>query len=557
MYTYKFLTGAIAIGLLVCITGSSCSKQIDDAYLNPNASVVEPIEQLLPSVIANFTAGGNTGNTGNGVAGDALQIGRYVQFWAQNSDDYLYDQMGGTTGASSGVLGYVWTMHYAASGQNINKIIEWGSQQKKWDYVGVAWAIRAWSWLTLSDEYGNIILREAFQLSRTQFDYDTLQAEAYDTVRVTAYRALTYLNMTGDSVSQANLAKGDAYFYGGDVSKWKKFVYGVLARSYAHLTNKPDFNSKYADSVLKYTQLALTTNDDNGLVHFANTGVSYTKNYFGPSRGNVGSIRQTYFIANLLSGNNSVFPGVQDPRIWYLIRENPNGTFEGIRPTYGGTSDIGLPSTNDYPQNFFGGAYTSTAGTDAAARYLFRDEAPWPMMTASEMQFDRAEAAYRKGDKATALDAYKNGISMNIDMLQQNYGANVPAAGLITDATKQAYLNNPVVVPTDPASLTITQIMLQKYIALYVWGAHETWVDMRRYHYTDKDPDRPGVQVYTDWQPLDPSDIALPNNKNYVYRCRPQNTSEYQYNIIAVTAMGGTAPDYCTREVWFSTPNAQ
>ena len=557
MRTYKFLTGMAVIGLLVCITGSSCSKQIDNAYLNPNAGVVEPIEQLLPSVIANFVAGGNTGNTGNGVAGDVLQIGRYVQYWAQNSDDYIYDQMGGTTGNSGGTLGYVWTMHYAASGQNINKIIEWGTQQKKWDYVGVAWAIRAWSWLTLSDEYGNIILKEAFQLSRTQFDYDTLQSEAYDTVRATAYRALNFLSMTGDSVSQANLAKGDAFFYGGDVNKWKKFVYGVLARSYAHLTNKPDFNGKYADSVLKYTDLAMTTNDDNGVVQFANTGVSYTMNYFGPTRGNVGSIRQTYFIANLLNGNNTAFPGVQDPRIWYLIRENANGNFVGIRPTYGATGDIGLPSANDYPQNFFGGAYTGSAGTDATARYLFRNESPWPMMTASEMQFDRAEAAYRKGDKATALTAYTNGINLNFQMLRTNYAANVPAAGLITDASQQAYTGNPLVIPTDPANLTLSQIMLQKYIALYVWGAHETWVDMRRYHYIDNDPDNPGVQVYKDWIPLAPGDLALANNGKKVYRARPQNTSEYQYNIIAVTAMGGTATDYCTREVWFSMPAAQ
>jgi hypothetical protein len=47
-----------------------------------------------------------------------------------------------------------------------------------------------------------------------------------------------YLNMTGDGVSQANLAIGDAYFYNGDVNKWKKFVYGVLARSYGYLSNK-------------------------------------------------------------------------------------------------------------------------------------------------------------------------------------------------------------------------------------------------------------------------------------------------------------------------------
>lgn len=558
MYKHKFLTSVAIIGLLTGMLGSSCSKQINDAYQNPNAGVVEPIEQLLPSVIANMVAGGNTGNTGNGLAGDDLQIGRYVQYWAQNTDDYIYDQMGGTTGNSGGTLGYVWTMHYATMGQNVNKIIEWGTQQKKWDYVGVAWAVRAWSWLTLSDEYGNIILREAFQLSRTQFDYDTVQAEAYDTVRATAYRALNFLNMTGDSVSQTNLAKGDAYFYKGDVSKWKKFVYGVLARSYAHLSNKPDFATKYADSVLKYVELGMTQNSDNAMVQMANTGVSYTMNYFGPTRGNVGSIRQGQFIANLMSGNNTVYPGVQDPRIWYMLRENLNGTFKGIRPTYGALGDVGL-GTSDLPQNFFGGSYTVTSGSESSARYMFRNESPWAVMTAFEMKFLKAEAAYRKGDKATALQAYTDAINLHFDFLRNNpiydFSTNVPAADLITDASQQSYMSQ--VVPSDPNNLTLTMIMEQKYIALFVWGTHETWVDMRRYHYIDGDPDRPGVQVYTDWTPLAASDLALANNQKYVYRCRPQNTSEYQYNILAVTAMGGTATDYCTREVWFSTPNAQ
>ena len=552
MHTNKFFKALVPIGLLLGLLVSSCTKQIDDAYLNPNAGVVEPIEQLLPSIIANFCAGSSGANSGNGVAPDAREIGRYIQFWGNNSDAYQYDAMGGTTGNNGGILGYIWTMHYAAVGQNLNKIVDWGTQQKKWDYVGVAWAIRAWSWLTLSDEYGNIILREAFNTSRTQFDYDTLQAEAYDTVRATAYRALNFLNRTGDSVSQTNLAKGDAYFYNGDVNKWKKFVYGVLARSYHHLTNKPDYLTKYADSVLKYCDLAMSTNADNAIVTFANTGVSGTMNYFGPTRGNVGPLRQGAFIANLLSGNNTVFPGIPDPRAYYLIRENANGTFKGIRPAYGATTGL---STSDRPPNFWGGSYTTTsAANDNNARYLFRNAAPFPVMTASEMQFIKAEAAYRKGDKTTALAAYTNGINLNFDMLNTLYSTNVPTANLLSDGTLQtAYTSNPLVIPTDASNLTLSQIMLQKYIALYGWGAHETWVDMRRYHYIDTDPDRPGVQVYTDWVPLAPTDIFVNNNQKYVYRARPQNTSEFQYNILAVTAMGGTVIDYCTREVWFST----
>ena len=543
MHTFKFIKGVLGVSLLAGLLSTSCNKKISEAYLNPNSPVVEPIETLLPSIEANFVGGANSGNGGNGTAGDALQINRYIQTWAQNSDQYQYDEMGGTTGAQAGTLGYTWTMFYATQGQNINQVIAWGTQQKKWDYVGVAEAIRAWGWLTLSDEYGNIILREAFQTGRTQFDYDTLQSEAYDTVRATCFRALNHLSMTGDSVSPTNLAIGDQYFYGGDESKWKKFVYGVLARSYAHLT---DHSTYQPDSVIKYANLAMTSNADNAALQFANTGVSGTMNYDGPFRGNIGSVRQTAWVAGLLSGQNPTIP-VADPRAWYLIRENTNGTFKGITPTMGGTGDIGL-TTTDQPQGFWGQSYTTTtAASDTNARYVFRNAAPYPIMTAAEMQFLIAEAAYRKGDKATALTAYTTGINLSFDMLTSTYNVHIPAADVITPATQATYMA--AVVPTDPSQLTLSQIMLQKYIALFVYGAHETWVDMRRFHYTDLDPVT-GQQVYANFQL--PPIIWTQNGNKPVYRARPQNTSEYQYNILAVTAMGGTAIDYCTRQIQFS-----
>ena len=64
----------------------------------------------------------------------------------------------------------------------------------------------------------------------------------------------------------------------------------------------------------------------------------------------------------------------------------------------------------------------------------------------------------------------------------------------ITAAEKAAFLAHPAIVPT-AASLTLTQIMSQKYIAQWAWGHNELWMDMRRYHYTDIDP-ASGSQVF-------------------------------------------------------------
>ena len=58
----------------------------------------------------------------------------------------------------------------------------------------------------------------------------------------------------------------------------------------------------------------------------------------------------------------------------------------------------------------------------------------------------------------------------------------------ITAAEKAAFLADPEHRAGAAATLTLTQIMSQKYIAQWAWGHNELWMDMRRYHYTDIDP---------------------------------------------------------------------
>src|SRR5206468_3310716 len=110
-------------------------------------------------------------------------------------------------------------MHYYDIGQNNMRMIQWAEEDKKWDYVGVGKAIFAWSWLTLTDVYGDVILTEAFNTDLLTFHYNE-QQEVYEHVKQLCFESLENLNKTGDNVSQSNLAKGDAYFYNGDINKW-------------------------------------------------------------------------------------------------------------------------------------------------------------------------------------------------------------------------------------------------------------------------------------------------------------------------------------------------
>src|SRR6266498_707885 len=146
----KFFKSVIFIGIISMVVGVSCKKKIDDAYLNPNAAVTEPVETILSGVIGSFTAFFSSAGTGYGVQADGILLGRYIQYWGSQTNGELYGQMGSPLGTSSDNTGSIWAAVYYGQGQNVNKIIQWGTEQEKWDYVGVACAIRAWGWLELT-----------------------------------------------------------------------------------------------------------------------------------------------------------------------------------------------------------------------------------------------------------------------------------------------------------------------------------------------------------------------------------------------------------------------
>ena len=541
----KNINSFLLLILVASTLGSGCSKVIDDAYANPNAPVKVPPETLLPQIITTLAAN----YAGHGPLNDIRYIGRYVQNYTVTGALDNWDRLAGpgNTGVGNTDLsGSIWRTHYYDMGQNVNRMMDWAAEESKWHYVGVGKALFAWSWLQLTDYHGPVIMKEAFNTSLLTFNFDN-EEDVYPYVRKLCHEALAELSRTDGQTGTDILAKGDAYFYNGDVNKWKKFVYAVLARSFLHLTNKSAFN---ADSVIKYCDLAITDNADNATVKFANVGIGADANFFGPLRGNIGTYRQTAFITNLMDGRNPAFQGVNDPRIAYMLQKNLNGNYVGIEMTYG---NAGIVSASDRPNGLWGQRHDSTvAANDLRGKFIFRNQAEFPVITAAEVLFMKAEAAFRKGDRTGALATYRDAISKNMDMLTSKYENAVPDAEKITAAIKSAFLADSRVVPTVDG-FTLTHIMLQKYIALWGHGTMETWVDMRRYHYLDKD-NATGEQVYRGFEFPAPDRIHPENGGLPPYRVRYRFNSEYVWNAVQLQKMGAFDLNYHTRETWFSKP---
>ncbi|MEP6762899.1 MAG: RagB/SusD family nutrient uptake outer membrane protein [Gemmatimonadaceae bacterium] len=471
---------------------------------------------------------------------DARYLGRYTQEWYQpltTNSFTSWDRMGYDAGTDNAAAEQ-WRDVYWSLGQNLVDMMTKSEAEQRWDLLGVGYVLKAWGWQVLTDLHGEIIVKEAIDQSRTAFDYDT-QEYAYTEVQRLLGEAIKNLSRTDGAVDAAYLGRTDK-MYAGDRTKWLKFAYGMLALNLNHYSNKSTYKPL---DVIDAANKSFAGNADDPLMNYPGANGTLDLNYLGPTRNNLVNFRQTLFALGLMNG--TVFGGVVDPRLSRILAPSPDSAYRGLDPN---VLNYGALTTTQRPNTLQGFAGTAPAGSHG--RYVFDDKAKIPVMTYSEVQFIKAEAAYRSGDKATALDAYTKGVSSHIDFVNLRNLDNGQTPAQITAAEKAAFLASPAIIPT-AGNLTLTHIMSQKYIALYGWGHNEMWMDMRRYHYTDLDP-ASGRQVYPGFAL--PTSLFPDNAGKVVQRVRPRFNSEYVWNIPALKTIGGLDPDYHTKPLWITQP---
>jgi hypothetical protein len=408
--------------------------------------------------------------------------------------------------------------------------------------LGVGYVLKAWGWQALTDMHGELPIKEAFDPTRFAFDYDTQQF-AYSEVQRNLDSAIVYLQKTDGAVDAQYLAAGDI-IYKGDRTKWLKYAYGLYARNLNHFSNKASYKP---DAVIQMVDKSFTSEADDALETYTLKDPTLQDyNFLGQSRNNITSVttsnsnnlRQTQFLVALMDGTDF---GVVDPRMKRMLSMAPDSAYRGVDINQAG----GGLSSNQMPNNLFG--YPGTTRLGLPGKYIFDDKAKMPAMTYAELQFIKAEAAYRKGDKATAFTAFQNGVYAHIDFVNARNLDNGQWPSQISSTEKTTFVTK---LAPSASALTLPLIMSQKYIALWGWNHDEIWMDMRRYHYTDKDL-ATGQQVYPNF--ATPTNLFPDNGGKVVYRMRPRYNSEYVWNIPALQAIGGLALDYHTKEEWITT----
>ena len=544
----------------------------------------------------------------------------------------------------------IWRTVYWNQGVNLENMIKQAEEAGHWRLAGIGYAIKAFSWDILTKVYVDVPLKQAFDSERVNFDYD-YQPDIYEAVREWAYKAIEYLEKEDNTVYGSQISAND-WIYKGDAAKWKKFAYGVIVLNLTSLTNKTDFTTKYADELIAAAGKALQTSDDDAMVEVAggSGSVAYSgyNNFWGTQRGNLSLANTTTYgyyqndyMVQLMTGtipkygsdgkrvkqNPVVNPyyqyelldqqyitdtlvnvqGHYDPRVAVKLSTTDDPTYVGLdndsivkaHRYYGGRDNITRtnPADKATTPHLYGRTAavknsTQSLPNDGIGRWLFRDNAPYVLMTAAEIKFCLAEAYWKKGDKTNAYKAFKDGVRQDLDFtVKPLYPGTTGVEGGGDKITKAVYnrLANeyyagPYVEGLGEANLTLSHIMLQKFVALYPFGAIEAWTDQRKYHYDivytgdypkmdngwdatrlittklDDDPTKVFKGFYLGaTKDIEFRNVAfnIDNAGSPSYRIRPRYNSEYVWNIEGLQKLKpipGDAPNYQCSIPWFAYP---
>ena len=620
---------SIILCALACVTLglTSCDDYLD---VNRNTDAPDYVEGYL------YLAG--IQQAYQGIYWDLRAIAPLTQMMGTTSGTYtVFANNYYYKGSDAG--GEAWRMVYWNQGMNLENMINQSVEAENWTLAGIGLAMKAFSWDLLTKINGEAPMKQAYEAGRLSHEYD-YQYDIYPQVREWAYQAIEYLQME-DNSAYGNRIKNNDFIYGGDKDKWIKFAYAVIARNLVSLTNKKDFKEKYYNEFITAVNNAFTSNDDNATLKIwggsADAAESGYNNFWGTYRGNLayvffqhdypvqlftGTIRKydeegNYIrvevdSTNLLKSQHYPYAllekqitsdtlpdaGHFDPRRLVKLATTDSANYatitdrEVLRNLYyagGGFTSANGPIAT--APSFWGRNATSNTTYDGAGRWLYRDDAPYIMATYAELLFDLAEVQYKYGSKSDAFETWKKALRADMEFTASyivpgttdgTYHQGDKVSKATFNSLAAEYLTGPYVAGLPMSDFSLSHIMMQKYLALYPWGAVETWVDLRKYFYDiqytgeypkygngwdkttlDQKLDEDPTKVYKGFW-LAPAQVEgrkgtynADNNGSPCFRLRPRYNSEYMWNktnLDALLPIGGQELDYQCSIMWFCYP---
>lgn len=613
-----------ALGVILAFSVTSCEEYLD---VNENVDAPSYVDAYLYlSSIIQYTGD---------IYWDIRGIGPLTQMMGTSSyTNYANNYY--TSGSDA--CGEWWRVTYWYQGMNLENVINQSIEEEDWTLAGIGLAIKAHAWDRLTKQHGEAPMSQAYESGRLSHDYD-YQEDIMAQARAWAYEAIEYLEMDDDH-DYGTTISGNDWIYYGDKEKWIKFAYAVIVEDLAAMSNKDDFLSTYADELLSCAEKSFQSNDDNAYIEVEGSGASAAysmyNNFWGTYRANLSrSYFQHEYAVQVMTGTvpkydestgektavnsesedyNAYYPyeladeqiicdtilteaGHFDPRVTVKLGTTDDPYYEYIdnadsvkaHKYYGGsfTSTSGPIGT---APSFYGRNATGSTTYDGQGRWLYHDAAPYVLMTYAEIQFLVAETYYKKGNTSAALEAYKKAVAADVEMCAEfiTAGTSGSQAGgdkvttSVYNELAAEYIAGPYCEGMTADKLTLSHIMMQRWVCLYPWGAPEAWVDMRKYMYDidysgdypyngngwttttlDQKWDSDDSKVYKGFY-LAPAQVTSrqtsynsDNEGSPCFRLRPRYNSEYMWNSASLEALkpiSGTAANYQCSIPWFAYP---
>lgn len=543
--------------------------------------------------------------------------------------------------------GQIWRTVYWNQGMNLENMINQAIKEEHFTLVGIGYAIKAFSWDMLTKYHGELPMKQAFSSGRTQYDYD-YQNDIYPQVREWALKAIEYLEKPDKTAYGSKLTDNDIVYGGDATKwkKFAYAVLVRNLASLSNKSNfTSEYVDKLIEYAGKSFQ---SSADDAAVkVMGGSLGVpqGWYNNFWGTTRNNMStryfqsdyavqvmtgtvprygidgkrdrvnlegvshedSVRYAYYPFMLNEKQIVTDTAHFDPRAAIKLSTADNPYYRNLSNTdsikrykfYGGstaTSRLNPVNNTNVPQIFGRIEAVANSGqtepNDGKGRWLYHDEAPYVLTTYSEIQFCLAEAYWKKGDKGSAYTAFKNGVRGDMEFTKKHIKSGISekrtGGDKMTSAAFQIlandYLASKFVDGLTSGNLTLSHIMMQKWVSLFPWGAMEAWVDLRKNHYdiaytgdfpkkgngwddaryiTHK-PESSDNRLYKGFYLGAAKDIEYRNAPFNVendgapcYRIRPRYNSEYVWNLDKlgeIKPIAGNAPNYHCSIPWFAYP---
>ncbi len=472
----------LALMTLVMI---SCKKQIQEKQANPNNPTSVPPNLILGTVLTDLAGTGSAGNLGGINAWDNVQD--WNQYHCQNYDYYgnnIYSWSNGSFDPYL-VLKNVVQMENEATSRGAGNVNP---------YKAVGRFIRAYYYYNLTSMFGDVPLTDALQAPSNSTPSYTPQEKVFQYVLNqldTANSDLATLITQNDN----SLSAARDIFYGGDLTKWQKLVNTFKLRVLLSLSNKSsdatlNIPSQFAAIFNNPSKYPVFTSQDDDMAFVYNPGNSNTYSVYPFNPSNFGSIAARFNMAATYVG---ALTDLKDPRVFVTCE--PASALWGNDPDPAQFKFFKGASTGEPVQSMYGNASAGLYSFINRERYYsnFTGE-PDVLVGYKEMLFNIAEAITRGWISGDAEAYYKKGIAESmkfygIDTAELNHTAYFlpPGANSVTQVAPYPYTFSfsdyyaqPNVKFSTTPSIAISEIVMQKYIAMFESSGYEAYYNWRR-----------------------------------------------------------------------------